>query len=208
MGCTQFDELLSAYADGETVPAQSEFLELHLATCGRCQQVLKRYQDTRRLLQSALDDRWIPPDLSRRVAHAYRGSRGIPWLVTVIGRLSVGAAALLVVALLVGRVGLLPSAQQVVPQAVSTVATATPAHCVQCSRRMPARYARVRGHVVPAMLASEVAYDLDSAIPMSQVKAQLLTPGMVDEFLRLGAVSKGGDSGRGQYVRSNGPLPL
>jgi len=206
VGCTQFDELLSAYADGETVPAQSEFLELHLTTCGRCQLELKRHQDTRRLLQSALDDRWIPPDLSRRVAHAYRGSRGIPWLVTMIGRLSVGAAALLVVALLVDRVGL-PSAQ-VVPQTVSTVATPTPARCVHCSRQMPARYARVRGHLVPAMLASEVACDLDSAIPLSQVSAQLLPPSVVDEFLRLGAASKGGDSGRGQYVRSNGPLPL
>ncbi len=207
MGCTQFDELLSAYADGETVPAQSEFLELHLATCGRCQSVLADYRSTRHLIQSALDDRWVPPDLSARVAQAYRRSRGIPRLATVIGRLSVGAAAL-AVALVALTHGGLPSAS-LDRHGPAGVATHVPAHCTSCSPQHPARYARIRGHVVPATLVSEVAYDLDSAVPLSQVGAVLLPPRLVDEALSRGTdLSKGGDAGRGQYVGSNGPLPL
>jgi anti-sigma factor RsiW len=210
VSCTELDDLLSAYADGETVPAQSEFLELHLATCSRCQLVLARYRDTRRLIKSALDDRWAPPDLSDRIACAYRRSHGVPRLITVIGRLSVGVAALLVITtLLLGRVGLLhPTVFQ---QGYPTAASRVPALCHSCASRakVPVKYARVRGHVVPAALVSEVAYDLDSAVPLSQVDAQLLPLEIVDQVLSNSSTGlKGGDAGRGLKMRSNGPVPL
>ncbi len=208
LGCPEFDDLVSAYADGETVPAQREFLQLHLATCGRCQAALARHRNTRRLLQSALDDRWVPPDLSERVARAYRRSRGIPRLTAVIARAGIGIAALLVVtSLLVGRVGLLHSG--VFQASAPTATTSSPGPCGPCSAKLPVKYARVRGHEVPALLVSEVAYDLDSAVPLSQVGAELLPTDRLDELLRQAtAESKGGDAGRGLYTPSYGPIPM
>jgi anti-sigma factor RsiW len=208
VNCTEFDDLLSAYADGETVPAQSEFLELHMATCSRCQQALARYRNTRRLIQSALDDRWVPPDLSDRVARAYWQSRGIPRLTVVIGRLGVGIAALLVVSsLLLGRAGMLPT--DIVQHGSPVAASIAPRLCDSCAARQPVKVVRVRGHLIPITLVSEVTYDLDSAVPLNQVSAQLLPQKRVDEVLSHGSIElKGGDAGRGQYVRSNGPVPL
>src|SRR5262249_46134373 len=78
MPCAELDELISAYADEETAPAQTEFLRLHLESCARCTAVLRRYRETRRLLAFSSDDAWTPPDLRLRVTHAYlRQSRSL-----------------------------------------------------------------------------------------------------------------------------------
>ncbi len=71
--CSELAELLSAYADGQTVPAQTEFIGAHLEQCGRCRAVVERHLETARLVLLAGDDDWAPPDLRLRVARAYSG---------------------------------------------------------------------------------------------------------------------------------------
>jgi hypothetical protein len=150
----------------------------------------------------------VPPDLSERVARAYRRPRGIPRMAAVIGHLSVAAAAVVIVmALLAGSAGL-PRAEVAQP-GFSVLATRVPERHAPGVVKPHGRYTQVRGHVVPVMLSSEVAYDLDSAVPMSQVSAQLMPQSVVDEVLSQGVVvSKGGDAGQGQSAGGNGQIPL
>jgi anti-sigma factor RsiW len=71
MRCADLAELISAYADDQTRPAQTEFLEAHLAVCLRCRATLQRYRQTARLLRLADPaDEWRVPDLRLRLAHA------------------------------------------------------------------------------------------------------------------------------------------
>jgi hypothetical protein len=52
MNCRDLKELLSAYADGELVGTQRDFIEEHLAGCADCQALLADYTKTREQLLS------------------------------------------------------------------------------------------------------------------------------------------------------------
>jgi hypothetical protein len=82
MRCADLVELISAYADRQTMPAQTEFVEAHLACCRTCRDTLRRHREVARLLQHADEaDHWQVPDLRLRVIHASGGHRRhSPWL--------------------------------------------------------------------------------------------------------------------------------
>ena len=166
MSCSELDELLSAYADGQTVPAQNEFLEAHLTACWRCQAVLQRYRRTSLLLRRSLDDRWAPPDISMRVARTYarlqhRNYRRL--------KLAVLAFLALLVTGIAGSQTLFQSASQPYdpPQPKSAAAstlgrpvdqaaqTLSPAQCVHMSVTARARCLGVPRHLVRTILADE-----------------------------------------------------
>jgi anti-sigma factor RsiW len=97
MRCPDLVELISAYADGQTVPAQTEFVEAHLAGCRPCRVLLRRDREVALLLQHADGaDEWQIPDLRLRVIHASGGRRrdGRP----LRGGLAVGLIASLALA--------------------------------------------------------------------------------------------------------------
>jgi Putative zinc-finger len=75
--CDDLADLLSAFADGQTCPAQTEFIGAHLEQCRDCRAAIERHYETGRLLRLSGDDHWVPPDLRLRVARAYsvRGSQ-------------------------------------------------------------------------------------------------------------------------------------
>lgn len=73
MPCAELADLLSAYADGQTTPAQTEYVEAHLAHCPRCRRVMQRHVEVRHLIRLGTDDAWTPPDLSLRVTRALQG---------------------------------------------------------------------------------------------------------------------------------------
>ncbi len=52
MKCRDFEELLSAYADGELAQTQRDFIGEHLAGCADCRATLARYQETGNRLSS------------------------------------------------------------------------------------------------------------------------------------------------------------
>jgi hypothetical protein len=72
MQCVDLSDLLSAYADGQTLPAQSEAVEAHLAGCAYCRRVLARFKQTNTLLSLTRGETWTPPDLRLRVRLAYQ----------------------------------------------------------------------------------------------------------------------------------------
>jgi hypothetical protein len=67
MQCVDLGDLLSAYADGQTLPAQTAAVEAHLAGCAYCRRVLARFQQTGSLLALTRGEVWTPPDLRLRV---------------------------------------------------------------------------------------------------------------------------------------------
>ena len=106
MRCAEMGELLSAYVDGQAGSLEQQTAAAHLAQCPRCRAALRRQQQTRQLLNLASDERWTPPDLRLRVAHALQHPR--PARRTRGSMLGVAAASLaalmLAVALLAGQV--------------------------------------------------------------------------------------------------------
>jgi hypothetical protein len=161
MQCTELDELVSAYADGQTVPAQSESLEQHVASCSRCRGVLRRQRTTRLLLQGALNDRWVPPDLTLRIAYQLRrrDERGRP--ARIAAACTVGIAALAVAFGIVVSHGPVQVAAPAVP-VVDEIQAPSASGCEACNARLSVRYTMAYGHKVPAALALEVTYDVDA----------------------------------------------
>jgi anti-sigma factor RsiW len=165
MRCADLEELISAYADGQTVPAQAEFVEAHVATCGRCQLVLRRHQETRRLLSQLGGDDWVPPDLRFRVVQAYRRRQPAlkrPWLLA--GSTGTVAALLLVLGLIRGMaVGPYASSGAL----VGLIATPTPvvAHrCQTCTYQAALRRRRLPMWLTSSLLAE--SFDVAAADSM------------------------------------------
>jgi anti-sigma factor RsiW len=52
MRCSDYEELLSAYANDELSRTQREFVEEHLAGCAACRQTLAGYAGARRRLSA------------------------------------------------------------------------------------------------------------------------------------------------------------
>jgi hypothetical protein len=63
MKCRDFEELLSAYADGELPRTQREFIEKHLAGCADCRRALSDFEAAGRQLAS-LKRTTLQPDIS------------------------------------------------------------------------------------------------------------------------------------------------
>jgi anti-sigma factor RsiW len=167
MPCPDLDELLSAYADGQALPAQSEFLELHLRSCVRCQNVLHQYRLTRRLLQTALDDCWVPPDLAGRVAAAERTPQRR--LRAMIGLAALTAA----VCTLTLRAGGLPRTTAE-PGPTPSPVTALPTTPPRLGSAM--RYVLIRGHAAPIILMREITDDL--SMPGAQTERSSRSPSL------------------------------
>lgn len=74
MKCDELQELVVAYAAGELVPAQREFVAMHLAQCNRCQSALAGLNATRRQLESLRYDAYHP-QLTGRIAGALERQR-------------------------------------------------------------------------------------------------------------------------------------
>jgi hypothetical protein len=169
MPCSELDELLSAFADGQTVPAQTEFIESHLGACQRCQGMVRRYRQTRTIIQSAFDDRWTPPDLSLRVAHAYRRqqltSRRPLWMAGIAAfcaAMIVLVAGLLATHALPQRGETAGSAPRSAPKLIARHGTRvphavhpTPVHCRLRFTDAVARCLGVSRQWVPTILADE-----------------------------------------------------
>jgi hypothetical protein len=64
MNCQDFEELLSAYADGELSRTQREFIEEHLAGCADCRATLAKFEAVGRQLAS-LRETPASPDISK-----------------------------------------------------------------------------------------------------------------------------------------------
>lgn len=174
MRCADLDELISAYADGQTVPAQREFVEAHIHECSRCRAVLRRHQQTRRLLHLLNDNTWTPPDMRLRVAHAYRRrQQGAVWRPQLAAGVAASLAVLLFVAALAGGQGPWHAAAPVVLSSPSPAVAPLPAHrtLAQCGPHLPeyalARCLGVSRHMVPAILAEEVDFGQSSYIATS-----------------------------------------
>ena len=119
MRCADLDELISAYADRQTVPAQSEVVEAHLAGCARCTALFQKHRQTRRLLRLAYDDAWTPPDMRLRVARGYAATQRHAVRPTRPAALAAGLCAMVL------ALGLVYEQAQ-----MHQAATSTPAHPV------------------------------------------------------------------------------
>jgi hypothetical protein len=92
MRCSDYEELLSAYAGDELSRAQREFIEEHLAVCADCRETLAGFQNVRQRLGalSAMEQR---PDIKGGVMSKINGiggsSRKFNWLRPVALSLSV-----------------------------------------------------------------------------------------------------------------------
>jgi hypothetical protein len=157
-------ELLSAFADGQTTPAESRALEAHLADCPACQAVLRRHRQTRQLLNLARDDRWTPPDLRLRVAYAARRQPQPPrrpWLLAGAGSM---VAALLVALALHALAGMSASQSIARPATRSPVAPAVHPAVRGCRACQAVRLARRTG--LPRSEAYLLVSDaLDPSVP-------------------------------------------
>jgi outer membrane lipoprotein-sorting protein len=94
MRCSDYEELLSAYAGDELSRAQSEFIEEHLAVCADCRDALAGFKNVRRQL-GALSAMEQKPDIKGGVMSKINGigssSRRLNWLRPVLASLSVVA---------------------------------------------------------------------------------------------------------------------
>ena len=66
MNCSDYEELLSAYASDELPRAQKEFIEGHLSNCPECQKALDGYISIRQHL-GVLNDVQLKPNLKKAV---------------------------------------------------------------------------------------------------------------------------------------------
>jgi anti-sigma factor RsiW len=205
MPCAELDELISAYADGETVPAQTEVLQMHLETCARCTAVLRRHRETRRLLAFASDDAWTPPDLRLRVTQAYRLQSQSARRSRVVRPVAACVAVLvLLVGVLLGQAVLLQNATgRPAPHVAQT------ADCNACSITSPVRYAIMHGRKVPLSLVQEVTYDLAAQVPTSEPPPLQLPAGWPGTRNGAGGASaKGGEASRAHSLHPYGLQPL
>ena len=77
---SEFEELLSAYADGELAPAQREVIELHLTGCPDCRSRLAEFRLTRQqlaLLGELGALAWQPDVVARVTARIQRRRRWV-----------------------------------------------------------------------------------------------------------------------------------
>ena len=76
MNCRDFEELLSAYADGEISRAQREFIDEHLSGCTGCREILAQFRAAGYRLSSLKD---IPesPDIRQTIMSKIKSSRGL-----------------------------------------------------------------------------------------------------------------------------------
>ncbi|MDB5057505.1 MAG: putative anti-sigma factor [Chloroflexi bacterium] len=168
MRCSDLGELLSSYVDGQTVPAQTEFIEAHLGTCQRCQDLVRHYRRTRAIIQFGLDDRWTPPDLGLRVVHACQQQHTCRRPLSTTGIMAATAALVVLVASLlathafpqwsVATGSSLQPAPKVAARHDSTAPHDVPPTIVHCPLRFAAALARCLGvspQWVPTILADE-----------------------------------------------------
>lgn len=90
---THLDELLSAYLDGETTPAESARVQAHLRDCLRCRRRLVAFNDTRASVRS-LPTLELPPELVPAAPSVDARRRRATWL----GAAAAAAAAVIAVA--------------------------------------------------------------------------------------------------------------
>lgn len=71
LGCSEVEELLDAYVDGEMPPLMTERFEAHLESCELCRSLV---EDCRHLMSVArsLADTPIPKEVSERLREALR----------------------------------------------------------------------------------------------------------------------------------------
>lgn len=158
--CADLEDLISAYVDGQAAPEESRSVQAHVAECPRCAVLLRRQQQTKRLLRLSSADNWNPPDLRLRIVHAAaRRPRRLRALWPA------GLAACIAILVLIGAFSFgeisawnaatpVPAAQQ--PTVAATI-TASPGH-VPCSRMSGQDLARCLGvslHWLPTVLAEE-----------------------------------------------------
>jgi hypothetical protein len=99
MNCQDFEEMLSAYADGELSRTQREFIEEHLSGCAHCRETLASFTAVGRLL-ATLGEMPPAPDVKEttvlkiKAASAF-GKSSKHWLRPVL----VSAAAVMILAL-------------------------------------------------------------------------------------------------------------
>ncbi|GAB4236260.1 MAG: hypothetical protein Kow00109_09750 [Acidobacteriota bacterium] len=83
--CEEIEVLLSGYLDGELTQQQSQRVELHLAECERCRQVLEELQEARRAAASLV----LPEPAEREwkqmeATILERRTRRLGWLILLV----------------------------------------------------------------------------------------------------------------------------
>ena len=158
------DELVSAYADGQTTPAQSAFVEALIRGDPHYRALLQRYRETSSLLRRLDDERWTPPDLRLRIALAQGRVVGrVRWVPTA--RSGFGAALVILATLGLashGRSGMERAATT--SGRLPTVAVRQAGSpCAVCQVAPGIRYVRLYGRRIPTSLVHEVAGELAMA---------------------------------------------
>jgi predicted anti-sigma-YlaC factor YlaD len=191
MRCAEMVELISAYADGQTTPAETQSIKAHLADCNHCRAVLRRQQQTRRLLHLVGDDTWTPPDLRLRVAQALRRpERARPRRWGVLSAAVAGIAALVV------AIGLLGG--QVLPQQAAPPPAAQPSHVVVHARANHCRICLThalaqRKDLTRMERATLMAEALYATLPATQMQYPPLPPGWPSTASAGDTITKGGE---------------
>lgn len=102
MNCSDLDELLSAYANGELSRTQREFIEEHLSDCAGCKKTLAGYASVRQHL-GALNDIQPEPDFKEAVMSKIKGTNTggskLKWLRPAI--ISVPVVAIMIALLII-----------------------------------------------------------------------------------------------------------
>ncbi|UCD63971.1 MAG: zf-HC2 domain-containing protein [Candidatus Zixiibacteriota bacterium] len=67
MNCREFEDLLTAYLDGEIPANKRRFFERHMESCERCQAEMSTYENCARLFQRFIKDEAPPEGLRKAV---------------------------------------------------------------------------------------------------------------------------------------------
>lgn len=65
MICKEFEELMTAYLEGEIPPGKQSSFERHIESCKRCQEEMSTYEKCSRIFQRFVNDE-DPPEALRK----------------------------------------------------------------------------------------------------------------------------------------------
>lgn len=208
MQCVDLSDLLSAYADGQTLPEQTVALEAHLAGCAYCRRVLAGFQQTNALLSLAAGgDAWTPPDLRLRIRlacqRADRARHRPAWLVALtasVAAIAVTGAVVLSQALAPASVATpavqQPASQTSVRQGNPSQQVTHPSSTTACPHQSILGIAQCLGvsrAIVPVILLDERD---GHTVAMRQDQTSIMTQQSLSATATSGAALKGGGAHR------------
>jgi anti-sigma factor RsiW len=67
MTCEEFEELMTAYLEGELPPHKRQIFEEHIGSCKQCQEEMSRYENCTRIFRKFVRDEDPPATLRKAV---------------------------------------------------------------------------------------------------------------------------------------------